>query len=115
MHPSCRKSLSSKKAPLNAFEGFIRQIIGWSEYVRGIYWLKIPDYSNQNFLDSQRRLPDFYWIPNTQMHCLRQYVLDTRQNAYAHYIQRPMVLGNFVLIAVINPKEVNEWFFDCLC
>jgi deoxyribodipyrimidine photolyase-related protein len=96
--------------PLNAAEGFIRQIIGWREYVRGIYWLKMPAYAEQNFLEAKRELPDFYWTSNTKMNCLRQCVLETKQNAYAHHIQRLMVLGNFALLAGIKPKAVNEWF-----
>lgn len=108
---AAEKAYDQQKAPLNAVEGFIRQIIGWREYIRGIYWLKMPGYSNQNFLEANRRLPDFYWTANTQMNCLRQCVLETKQNAYAHHIQRLMVLGNFALIAGINPKEVNEWFW----
>ncbi len=96
--------------PLNAAEGFIRQIIGWREYVRGIYWLKMPTYADQNFFEAKRELPDFYWTSNTKMNCLRQCVLETKQNAYAHHIQRLMVLGNFALLAGIDPKAVNEWF-----
>ena len=98
------------KAPLNAVEGFIRQIIGWREYVRGIYWLKMPDYSKANFFESRRALPNFYWTANTKMNCLHQCILETKQNAYAHHIQRLMVLGNFALLAGIDPKDVNEWF-----
>jgi len=98
------------KAPLNAVEGFIRQIIGWREYVRGIYWLKMPQYAEQNFFKAERHLPDFYWTANTKMNCLRQCVLETQQNAYAHHIQRLMVLGNFALLVGIDPKQVNEWF-----
>jgi deoxyribodipyrimidine photolyase-related protein len=97
-------------APLNATEGFIRQIIGWREYVRGIYWLKAPDYANENFLAATRPLPQFYWTAETKMNCLKQCITETRQNAYAHHIQRLMVLGNFALLAGINPREVNEWF-----
>jgi deoxyribodipyrimidine photolyase-related protein len=97
-------------APLNAVEGFIRQILGWREYVRGIYWLNMPDYAEQNFLEATRDLPDFYWSANTKMNCLRQCVQETKQNAYAHHIQRLMVLGNFALLAGIDPKQVNEWF-----
>lgn len=98
------------KVPLNAAEGFIRQIIGWREYVRGIYWLKMPDYAQMNFFEAKRTLPDFYWTGKTQMNCLRQCVLETKKNAYAHHIQRLMVLGNFALLAGIDPKHVNEWF-----
>ena len=98
------------RAPLNAVEGFIRQIIGWREYIRGIYWLKMPDYAQQNFFEADRALPSFYWTGETKMNCLKHCVTETRQNAYAHHIQRLMVLGNFALIAGLSPKEVNEWF-----
>lgn len=100
----------NKKAPLNAVEGFIRQIIGWREYIRGIYWLKMPKYTEENFFAADRALPDFYWSGQTKMNCLRQCVLETKQNAYAHHIQRLMVLGNFALLAGISPQQVNEWF-----
>ena len=99
-----------KQAPLNAVEGFIRQIIGWREYVRGVYWLKMPGYAAENFFEAKRKLPWFYWDANTKMNCLKQCVTETRKNAYAHHIQRLMVLGNFALIAGIDPKEVNEWY-----
>lgn len=97
-------------APLNATEGFIRQILGWREYVRGIYWLKMPDYAEENALGATRKLPDFFWDANTKMNCLRQCISETQQNAYAHHIQRLMVLGNFALLAGIDPKQVNEWY-----
>ena len=98
-------------APLNAVEGFIRQILGWREYVRGIYWLKMPEYETENFLNANRKLPDFFWNPDkTQMNCLKQCVTETKENAYAHHIQRLMVLGNFALIAGLSPEEVNEWY-----
>ncbi len=96
--------------PLNAAEGFIRQIIGWREYIRGIYWLKMPGYAHENFFNAARDLPDFYWTAQTKMNCLHQCVLETRRNAYAHHIQRLMVLGNFALLTGIDPKQVNEWF-----
>ncbi|WP_372882212.1 cryptochrome/photolyase family protein [Psychromonas sp.] len=107
---AAEKAYDHQQAPLNAVEGFIRQIIGWREYVRGIYWLKMPDYAQQNFFNAQRNLPEFYWTAETKMNCLRQCVLETRQNAYAHHIQRLMVLGNFALIAGLSPAQVNEWF-----
>ena len=97
-------------APLNAVEGFIRQIIGWREYIRGIYWLKMPEYEQSNFLEATRRLPSFFWDANTKMNCMRQCIIETKENAYAHHIQRLMVLGNFALIAGLNPDEVNEWY-----
>lgn len=100
----------NNQAPLNAVEGFIRQIIGWREYVRGIYWLTMPNYAEQNFLQASRKLPSLYWGAKTPMNCLSQCVSETKQNAYAHHIQRLMVLGNFALLAGVDPQEVNEWF-----
>lgn len=100
----------AKQAPLNAVEGFIRQIIGWREYVRGVYWLKMPEYATENFLEAKRKLPDFFWNAKTDMNCLKQCITETKQHAYAHHIQRLMVLGNFTLIAGIDPAAVNEWY-----
>ena len=100
----------SGTAPLNAVEGFIRQILGWREYVRGIYWLKMPNYKTLNFFEAKRSLPAFYWTADTQMNCMHQCISETKQNAYAHHIQRLMVLGNFALIAGLDPEEVNEWY-----
>lgn len=99
-----------QKAPLNAVEGFIRQILGWREFVRGIYWLLMPEYQHKNFLSAKRKLPEFYWTGNTKMNCLKQCVKATKQHAYAHHIQRLMVLGNFALLAGLHPDEVNEWY-----
>lgn len=104
------KAYHDDGAPLNAVEGFIRQILGWREYIRGIYWMKMPDYENENFLDAKRDLPQFYWDANTRMNCLRQCVTETKENAYAHHIQRLMITGNFALIAGIEPAQVNEWY-----
>ena len=98
------------KVPLNAAEGFIRQIIGWREYIRGIYWLKMPDYVNENFFEAKRKLPKLFWDGDTKMNCLSQCVKETKENAYAHHIQRLMVLGNFALIAGLDPVEVNQWY-----
>ncbi len=101
---------ADNNAPLNAVEGFIRQILGWREYVRGIYWLKMPSYESENKLMARRKLPEFFWDGKTKMNCMRQCILETKENAYAHHIQRLMVLGNFCLIAGIDPKYVNEWY-----
>ena len=97
-------------APLEATEGFVRQILGWREYVRGIYWLKMPEYESSNFLEAHRPLPDFYWSGDTKLQCLRLTVEATRRNAYAHHIQRLMITGNFALLAGIEPAEVEAWY-----
>lgn len=98
--------------PLNSAEGFIRQIIGWREYMRGVYWLKMPDYREANFLDAERPLPDFYWTGETDMNCVHTVVSETRDNAYAHHIQRLMITGNFALLAGIRPQAVHEWYLE---
>ena len=98
------------KAPLNAAEGFIRQIIGWREYVRGIYWLKMPDYLEENALTATRDLPEFYWTGETDMHCLSEAIGQTKEHAYAHHIQRLMITGNFALLIGVDPKQVHEWY-----
>ncbi|MEM9180340.1 MAG: cryptochrome/photolyase family protein [Pseudomonadota bacterium] len=97
-------------APLNAAEGIIRQIIGWREYVRGIYWLKMPDYVDLNFFENKRDLPEFYWTAETEMACMKAAISQTKEEAYAHHIQRLMVTGNFALLAGIDPKQVHEWY-----
>lgn len=104
------KAYHEGEAPLNAVEGFIRQIIGWREYVRGIYWLKMPDYAQTNFLNAKRKLPNFYWSADTDMNCVRQVVKETRDHAYAHHIQRLMVTGNFALLYGVEPAQINEWY-----
>ena len=96
--------------PLNSVEGFIRQVIGWREYIRGFYWYFMPDLKSRNALMARRNLPDLYWSGDTKMNCMKQCVNETKANAYAHHIQRLMVLGNFALIAGLNPEEVNEWY-----
>ena len=97
-------------APLNAVEGFIRQILGWREYVRGLYWYHMPDYKSLNFLSATHDLPAFFWNGNTDMHCLSQSIDQTQKYAYAHHIQRLMVIGNFALLTGLSPEQVNEWY-----
>lgn len=98
--------------PLNAAEGFIRQIIGWREYVRGIYWLKMPGYEDSNFFGHIRPLPAFYWTAETEMACVKAAVTQTKEQAYAHHIQRLMVTGNFAMLAGIDPHELHEWYLS---
>jgi deoxyribodipyrimidine photolyase-related protein len=98
------------RAPLNAVEGFIRQILGWREYVRGLYFLKMPGYAATNALDAHRPLPAFYWTGETKMRCISEVVAFTRDHAYSHHIQRLMVTGNFALLAGLDPAEVEDWY-----
>jgi deoxyribodipyrimidine photolyase-related protein len=100
------------RAPLNAAEGFIRQVIGWREYVRGIYWLKMPGYERSNFFAHNRALPEFYWTAQTGMACVKAAVTQTREHAYAHHIQRLMVTGNFALLAGVDPHALHEWYLS---
>ncbi|PKL98737.1 MAG: cryptochrome/photolyase family protein [Gammaproteobacteria bacterium HGW-Gammaproteobacteria-9] len=95
---------------LNAAEGFIRQLIGWREYVRGIYWLQMPDYAKRNAFGNTRPLPEFYWSGQTRMNCMRQVIGQTLDHAYAHHIQRLMVTGNFALLAGIAPPALCDWY-----
>ncbi|MEM9975720.1 MAG: cryptochrome/photolyase family protein [Pseudomonadota bacterium] len=112
---TCRRveaAWAAGEAPINAAEGFIRQILGWREFVRGVYFLEGPDYARRNRLNHQRKLPDMYWGAETKMNCIAQAVGQTRDLAYAHHIQRLMVTGNFALLAGINPNEVHEWYLS---
>lgn len=97
-------------APLNAVEGFIRQILGWREYVHGVYWRFMPDYAGRNALDAHRPLPALYWTGETKMRCMAAAVGDTIEHAYSHHIQRLMVTGNFALIAGLSVEAVCEWY-----
>jgi len=98
--------------PLNSAEGYIRQIIGWREYVRGIYWREGPAYVERNFLDHHRPLPGFYWTGETDMHCLREAIGQTLATAHAHHIQRLMVAGNFALLIGADPAAVHVWYLE---
>lgn len=105
-----QKAYEDGDAPLNSVEGFIRQIIGWREYVRGFYWLHMPQLESDNKLNAQRALPEFFWTGETDMRCLSDSIRSTHDNAHAHHIQRLMVLGNFCLLAGINPRDVQDWY-----
>lgn len=98
------------RVKLNAAEGFIRQLIGWREYVRGIYWLRMPEYAELNAFGNQRPLPEFYWTGATGMRCMAQTIGQTLEHGYAHHIQRLMVTGNFALLAGIVPSAICDWY-----
>lgn len=91
-------------------EGFVRQIIGWREYMRGMYWLKMPGYAELNYLNHTNPLPQWFWTGNTKMNCLKHAIKQSLQYAYAHHIQRLMITGNFALLAGIHPDEVDAWY-----
>ncbi len=97
-------------ADIASVEGFVRQILGWREFVRGIYWACMPDYAERNTLEARRDLPWFYWTGDTDMNCMRQVITDTLEHAYAHHIQRLMITGNFALIAGVVPQQVCDWY-----
>lgn len=107
---SAESAYRSGSAPLNSVEGFIRQVLGWREYVRGVYWLHMPEYGERNFLEAKEPLPDFYWTAETKMACVAEAVRHTRDHAYSHHIQRLMVTGNFALLAGLDVKQVQEWY-----
>lgn len=100
----------SGKAPLASVEGFIRQILGWREYVRGIYWLYMPQYLERNTLNANNDLPPFFWTGNTDLNCLKQSIGQTLKHGYAHHIQRLMITGLFCLLFGVEPKQVHEWY-----
>ncbi len=96
--------------PLPSAEGFIRQILGWREYVRGIYWEFMPEYGKRNALEAKEPLPDFYWTGDTEMVCLAESIGQTLKYGYAHHIQRLMVTGLFSLLLGVEPKQIHEWY-----
>ena len=106
------KAFLDGRAPLNSVEGFIRQIIGWREYIRGIYFLQGPNYTQNNYLDHNRPLPSLYWGKESGLNCLDQCVKQTEEFSYAHHIQRLMVTGNFALLTGVSPYEVHEWYLS---
>lgn len=101
---------SNGQISLSQIEGFVRQIIGWREFVRGIYWANMPNYAQLNHLEATRKLPAWFWTGNTKMNCLSHAITQSLDFAYAHHIQRLMVTGNFCLLAGIHPDEVDQWY-----
>ncbi|MDF2181161.1 cryptochrome/photolyase family protein [Neptuniibacter sp. CAU 1671] len=99
-----------EQIPLSQIEGFVRQILGWREFVRGIYWANMPAYAEQNALQAERTLPDYFWQGDTQMACLQKALGQSLEFAYAHHIQRLMVIGNFCLLTGIDPNQVDAWY-----
>ena len=107
---AAERAYAKGEAPLNAVEGFIRQVLGWREYIRGLYWLKMPDYAASNALGATRPLPWFYWSGETKLACVADVVGQLRRHAYAHHIQRLMVTGNLALISGFAPRQVEDWY-----
>jgi deoxyribodipyrimidine photolyase-related protein len=104
------KACQENKAPLAAVEGFVRQILGWREFVRGMYWLRMPQFLDDNHLNAQENLPDFYWTGETDMHCMKQAIGQTLQHGYAHHIHRLMVTGLFAQLLGVQPKQIHQWY-----
>jgi deoxyribodipyrimidine photolyase-related protein len=98
------------RAPLASVEGFVRQILGWREYVRGIYWTRMPAYADSNALQADTDLPDWYWHGNTDMACLKDAIELTLANGYAHHIQRLMVTGLYAMLLGVKPQQVHAWY-----
>lgn len=99
-----------KEISLNQLEGFVRQILGWREYMRGIYWAKMPEYATLNFFENSAPLPEWFWTGKTKMNCLSQAINQSLDFAYAHHIQRLMITGNFALLAGVHPDEIDAWY-----
>ncbi|MGB2137003.1 MAG: cryptochrome/photolyase family protein, partial [Flavobacteriaceae bacterium] len=102
--------MNQERIALSQVEGFVRQILGWREYMRGIYWREMPDYKTRNILENFNQLPDFYWTGKTKMNCLKESITDSLETAYAHHIQRLMITGNFALLIQCHPDEVDAWY-----
>lgn len=98
------------RAPLNSVEGFVRQVIGWREFIRGVYWHEGPSYGDRNALGESGRLPELYWTGETEMACLRASLGQVLRLGYGHHIQRLMVTGNFALLAGVHPREISDWY-----
>jgi deoxyribodipyrimidine photolyase-related protein len=104
------QSTSGEAVGIAQLEGFVRQILGWREYMRGIYWAHMPAYASMNHFGHSAHLPDYYWTGDTRMNCLRSVICQSLEHAYAHHIQRLMITGNFALLAGIHPDEVDHWY-----
>lgn len=100
----------TKQVPLQSVEGFVRQVLGWREFVRGVYWTEMPGYLDENALEATLPLPRFYWDGNTDMNCLHTVIRQTLDTGYAHHIQRLMVTGLFSLLLGVRPHKVHEWY-----
>ncbi len=98
------------RAPIEAVEGFVRQVLGWREFIRGVYWLDMPGMRDANFFEHKRKLPAWYWTGETHMNCMRDTVGQTLKYGYAHHIQRLMVTGIFGLLAEVTPHEIEDWY-----
>lgn len=98
-----------EKIPVNSAEGFLRQVLGWREFIRGVYWEKMPDYADKNHLEAELDLPEFYWNGKTHMACFQDAMENILENGYAHHIQRLMILGLFALLYGADPYEFHEW------
>ena len=96
-------------APLNSVEGFVRQVLGWREFIRGIYWREMPDYAELNFLEHDRDVPSFFWDGDTDMECVRQSMQHVIDHGYSHHIHRLMVLGNLSQLLGVHPQKFHEW------
>jgi deoxyribodipyrimidine photolyase-related protein len=107
---SAEAAYRNGSAPINAVEGFIRQILGWREFVRGIYWSEMPGYALMNHFAANRPLPNFYWTGETDIACLSAAIGQTRDEAYAHHIQRLMVTGTFAMLAGVDPRQIHDWY-----
>jgi len=102
--------LNEDEITISQVEGFVRQILGWREYIRGIYWKEMPKYSEMNALENYNKLPDFYWTGRTKMNCMQKAISQSLEEAYAHHIQRLMIIGNFSLLTQMHPDEVDAWY-----
>ena len=101
---------NKRKVKIQQVEGFVRQILGWREYMRGMYWAHMPNYEKKNYFSHQRKLPAYFWNAETKMNCMKHVIQQSLNTAYAHHIQRLMITGNFALLAGIDPDEVDAWY-----